>query len=269
MTRVAVIVPFRDRGVDPLRQRNLDAVESQWARWVSEGEGREVLTVSDGRDGDAQFNRSAAYNRGVAYASPATDVYLFAESDMLIHFDQIDLAVAMALETPGLVVPFTRYCYLSEDASGWVRAGVAPQVPRPEWVKGNGSSIGAINVVSRATLDAIGQWDETFEGSWYDDDAMRVAFTRCAGPTRWVDGPAYHLFHLPGWKGDHLTDEDRAATARNKARLAQYRAARTPEQIRMLTKGLSNGGLIERPASDEVPLALQPDGYVIPKRSIP
>lgn len=89
----------------------------------------------------------------------------------------------------------------------------------------------------RATLDLIGQWDEGFEGNWYDDDAMKIAFELCAGPTRWIDGPAHHLYHLPGWKGDHLTAADRAATAANKARLRLYQRAEQPAQIRELTSG--------------------------------
>ncbi len=81
-------------------------------------------------------------------------------------------------------------------------------------------SIGAINIVSRATLNKVGGWDECFEGNWYDDVAMKIAFEKVGGITRWVDGPAFHLYHLPGHTGDHLTDADRAATA---ARCGRHR----------------------------------------------
>jgi hypothetical protein len=66
---------------------------------------------------------------------------------------------------------------------------------------------------------------------------MNRAFEVAAGPTRCVNGPAYHLYHLPGWKGDHLTDEDRAATERNKARWQLYLGATSGERIRELTAG--------------------------------
>lgn len=231
----AFLVPFRDRGIDPLRQANLDRVLHHWSLW-SPG-GGEWLVVDDGRDGDAQFNRSAAYNRGVAVAD--ADVYVFTESDMLIRYDLIEEAIALALESPGLVVPFTQYRYLSADDSESVRLGAQPDEFTPELILDNGSSIGAINVVSRETMQLVGRWDEKFEGSWYDDDAMKVAFDVCAGPTRWVRGPAHHLYHLPAWRGDHLTAEDRVATQRNHRRYMEYQnAGYSPGRIRELTMGV-------------------------------
>jgi hypothetical protein len=67
---------------------------------------------------------------------------------------------------------------------------------------------------------------------------MHIAFDICAGPTRWIDGPSWHLYHLPGHEGTHLTPEDKAATARNKQRWQLYTQATTPDQIRRLTSGL-------------------------------
>jgi len=228
----AVIIPFRDRGIDPLRQANLECVRQHWER------GAYVpLIVSDGRDGDQQFNRSAAYNLGVAMA-PRAQVYIFAESDMLIDLRQLQEAIELAAQAPGLVVPFTEYRYLSQSGSAAIRElETKPHDIAPEWVMSNGRSIGAINVVSAATMAMVGRFDEAFEGNWYDDDAMKRAFEIAAGPTRWVDGPAFHLFHLPGWKGPHLTAADRAATARNKQRLGLYQDAASAARIRELTAG--------------------------------
>lgn len=235
MTRVAVVIPFRDRGVDPLRAANLVRVLDHWDYW-SQTEAR-VHVVDDGRTGIAPFNRSAAYNLGRQRAGSA-DVIVFAESDMLIELGQIREAVDQAVSAPGLVVPFTRYHYLSDADSQHVRAGlIGPAQCAPEYTMANGRAIGAINVVSADTLNAISQWDESFEGSWYDDNAMKIAFERCAGPTRWVTGAAHHLYHLPGWTGDHLTDADRAATAANRHRLRMYRNAHNADRIRDLTTG--------------------------------
>lgn len=141
--RVAVVVPFRDRGIDPLRKANLDRVLDHWRC------GNFAPTVvSDGRDGDAQFNRSAAYNAGVR-ACPAADVFVYTESDMLIAREQIDEAVGQAVSTPGLVVPFTQYRYLGPEASTLVRADELDAANcDPDSVMDNGRSIGAINVVS-------------------------------------------------------------------------------------------------------------------------
>lgn len=222
----AVIIPFRDRGRDPLRQANLDRILEHWQGW-------DLHIVDDGRNGDQQFNRHAAYNKGAQQTT--ADVLVYAESDMLIDHNQIHQAI-QAAETPGLVVPFTERHELSPDSSELVREHkIHPSQGRADVIKPKPRRIGAINVISRHTLTLIGQWDEQFEGSWWDDRSMHIAFDKCAGPTRWIDGPSYHLYHLPGYEGDHLTREDRAATARNHQRWRSYRRATTPEQIRELT----------------------------------
>lgn len=220
-----VVIPFRDRGTDPLRSLNLERVYSSW----DDEHGWPVVVTSDGRSGTAQFNRHAAYNRGIGLAldnTPDADALIFCESDMLIDIGQVDEACRLACESLGMVVPFTEYKYLDPlDSQAVRRDRKHPSECRPQWTKHSGKSIGAINVVSRDTLDAFGRWDESFEGNWYDDDAMKLAFDTLCGPTRWVDGPAYHLYHLPGHRGSHLTDEDKAATKANKARLMSYKYA--------------------------------------------
>lgn len=227
---IGIIIPWRDRGKDPLRAANLRRVTQQWDDF-------EITTVvADRGHGDDQFNRSAAYNRGIQTLT-GMDVYVFCESDMLIDKGQVYKAAALSVHGPGLVIPFTEYRYLSPRDSEKVRNGEDHTKCKPSWTMADGRSIGAINVVSAMTMNLIGQWDEKFEGNWYDDDAMARAFEVCAGPTRWVDGPAYHLHHLPGHRGDHLTDEDKAATERNKDRLQLYRWATTPARIRELTRG--------------------------------
>lgn len=236
--KTAVVIPFRARGNGALREANLARVTEHWA-----GYDCEVLVTSDGRSGDEQFNRSAAYNRasvrGLESASNA-DVFVFSESDIIISYEQVDRAVALAADSPGMVVPFSWFMALTREDSASVRAHeVDPSdcIRRATTVKGHRGSIGAVNVVSRHTLDLVEGYDESFEGAWYDDDAMKIAFEVCAGPTRWVEGSAYHLYHLSGGRGGHLTNEDRAATARNRQRYRLYQQARTPEQIRALTAG--------------------------------
>lgn len=229
--RIGVIIPFRDRGVDSYRAANLERVVKLW-----ESYDMTPSVVSDNRAASAQFNRSAAYNHGYALNADA-DVLVYAESDMLIEVEQVRDGIQEAMAQPGLVVPFTEYRYMSREDSVFIRGGDHPGDYKPESVMANGRSIGAINIVSRKTMEAIGQWDERFEGSWYDDNAMQRAFEVCCGPTRWVNGPAWHLYHLPGWTGDHLSNEDKAATLRNKRRYRSYVMAQTPERIRALTGG--------------------------------
>lgn len=233
-----VIIPWRDRGIDPLRSANLHRVQEQWADYDLP-----VIVSGDGRDGDAPFNRSAAYNRGIAAATDA-EVFILAESDMLIDVEQIAKAAVLATQQLGLVMPFRTYHALSPENSEKVRAGeLTPvqAVSEPGNERTAAVHGGAINVISRSTYYAVGRYDEQFEGAWYDDDSMKRAFDICCGPTCLVDGPAYHLYHLPGGTGDHLRPGDKAATARNKARHGRYLRASTPAHIRALTTEGSHG----------------------------
>lgn len=258
MTRVAIIIPFRDRGLDPLRQANLENVLWHWDLYRAP-----VIVTDDGRTGNSPFCRSATYNKGAAQTD--ADILIYTEADMLIHYDQIDKAVALAAEQPGLIVPFTRQKKLSPRESEQVRAGIAPihfdcplSQPKPDHGDGNcptcgflfstacrrlvggePDNYGCINVISRETLNAIGKWDELFEGNAHDDCAMWHAFNIAAGPTRFVQGDAYHLYHTES-VGPDTSPEDKAATERNYRRMQTYMQARTPEEIRHLTAGGQN-----------------------------
>lgn len=226
MPSAALVIPFRDRGHDPLRAANLRRVLGWW-----KSAGVFVNVVSDGRDGDQQFNRSAAYNRGAELAANA-DVIVYTEADMLIPFEQIAEGIRLAAQTPGLVVPFDLYAYLSPEDSERVRNGEDPAGFTPEKTIANGRSIGAVNIVSRETLTLMGGYSEQTEGSWYDDRIAQRQAEVCAGPTHWIAGPAYHLYHLPGWTGTHLSDEDKAATARNRALWRHVKGLSTPDRMR-------------------------------------
>jgi hypothetical protein len=234
---VEVIIPFRDRGIDPRRGANLDVVDAWWFM-----HGFDPKVVTDGLEGDAQFNRHRAYNRAVA-ANPA-DVYVFTEADMLIHPDQITQAVRLAVRKPGLVVPFTQYRYLDDTSTEVLRDGYHDDsISKPHWwgepahsptsvfawipesTMDNGRSIGAVNVVSRETLELTGGFTEATEGNWYDDRIIEEGFKfLCDQPTQHVPGPAVHLYHLPGHAGDHLTEADKRATRRNRDILVRLRA---------------------------------------------
>lgn len=231
--RVQVILPFRDRGIDPRRAANLEVVHAWWYT-----HGFDSHIVTDGLEKDAQFNRHKAYNAAVSMF-PETDVYVFTEADMLIHPSQVWEAARLAYVQRGLVVPFTQYRYLSDNTTASVRdnyhdsgepdtdlaawwglpAGHPASVFQmtPESTMDNGRSIGAVNVVSAETLKITGGFTEATHGNWYDDNIIEEGFAFLTGSkTRFVDGPAVHLYHLPGWTGEHLTAEDRQATALNR-----------------------------------------------------
>jgi len=226
-----LISAFRDRGKDPNRKANLDSALTWW-----EDHGITPIMVDDGRSGEDHWNRSAAYNRGAQLS--AADVLVYSEADMLLPVDQIHQGVQLATEAPGLVVPFSRFMAMTEHDSNLVRERqLHPSQAAAEQIRGDRQSIGAVNIVSRETLATIVRFDEKFEGHAYDDDATERALSICAGPTRFIDGPAWHQWHVPGafYATPESTRSDRQATARNKARWGLYRGVRTPDQIRKLT----------------------------------
>lgn len=230
--KAAIVTAFRDRGRDPNRPANLKRVSEHWAAspW-------EHLVVDDGGSGYEPFNRSRAYNRALRLTD--ADVLVYAEADLIVPFEQIEQGIALAAEASGLVVPFHQFLEICEEDSIRVRRReIQPHETRHQQVRGDYQSIGAVNILRRDSIDAIGQWPEEFSGAWFDDDACRHAFDVCCEQkTRFVNGPGWHLYHLPGASGKHLTAQDRAATARNKRRYRQYLAATTPDQIRALTSG--------------------------------
>jgi hypothetical protein len=234
-----VVIPWRDRG-DPDRAANRAAV----FRYLQKTGVGTIIEASDGRDRHEPFNRSAAYNRGMSQL-PA-DVYVFCEADLLVPARQLQDAVRVALLRPGLVVPFSVYRYLNLNTTRRVRDwGADPFTAVAERTMADRTSVGACNVVSAETMRLVGCWDETFDGWGYDDRAMCHAFTVASGTrTRFITGPAVHLWHPPGWQagqqfagGGEVSERERAATARNKGRYRRYVAARDPYTVRRLTSG--------------------------------
>lgn len=235
----AVIIPWRDKG-DRARKRNLDAVTKHLDGCLPD---IPTCVIGDGRTGP--FNRSAAYNHALSYVK--ADVYVFHEADMIVDPDALRTAIRLAGDAPGLVVPFDVYHYLSRDATKAVVDGkIEPQELAAERRMADGRSVGAVNVVSATTMKAIGCWDETFAGWGYDDRAMALAFQVATGaPTRFVSGLGIHLWHTPGWQAGgrfaggtrQVSAVEQAATDANAARYRRYKAARTPDDIRLLTSG--------------------------------
>lgn len=244
MTRAVFIVPWRDKG-SPVRRANLHAVLDH----LNRAQLGDVVVVGDARDRGAPFNRSAAYNRGVAMHPPTPGlVYCFHEADMIVAPDQLRAAIQLADKAPGLVIPFDTYRYLSATDSASVHDGADPWACTPERVMADGRSTGPINVLSWETMQQVGRWDETFEGWGFDDRAMARAFQIATGtPTRFIPGPGYHLWHEPGWAAGGrfiggsrtLSAFEQRATENNRRRLHDYLLAKTPQRIRELTAGMA------------------------------
>ena len=207
MVTIAVVIPWRDSG-DPHRRRNAEHVAGYY-RHLDVGP---VIISGDGAD-EGPFNRHRAYNRG--YVQASTDVVLWNEADTLIPRAQIEQAADLAMQTPGLVLPYDQRYELDPRGARLVWAGVDPfTCESTERVWAPRASIGQAGITSRTTMQAIGgRWPEQFAGWGYDDDAMVHVFATLAGPTRWVAGRGVHLWHPLAYQ--QQTPEQRAATERN------------------------------------------------------
>lgn len=235
---VVVVIPWRDKG-DPHRKANFDLVLDR----LLDLDIGEVLVCDDGQT-SGPFNRSAAYNAGRRHR-PKADVYVWHEADMLVSATQLRSAIGLAAREPGLVVPFNTYAYLSETSTAQVLDGHPVTALPVDYVMNDGRSVGAVGVTSTATMQAVGQWDERFIGWGYDDRAMCQAFHIATGhDTRYCPGYGFHLYHEPGWAAgdrfyggaENIAMDEQQATEANKRRLQRYREARTPDQIRALTR---------------------------------
>lgn len=228
-TSIATVIPWRDGG-DPDRRTN-------YAHVVGYYEALDLGPVIVADDGNTAgpFNRSAAYNRGLAQTT--ADVILWNEADTLIPLDQILTAAWLAEQGPGLVVPYTERHEL--DPAQTIRVhedGVDPFTLTGAIVYPDGASIGQAGVTSRATMDLIGgRWDEGFKGWGYDDNAMIYIFDTLAGYTRWVEGKGVHLYHLPCFVSP--SPEQSEATAANAQRFHDIRQLTGPDLHAYLNSG--------------------------------
>lgn len=177
---VAAIMPYRSNG--PERDAAWLYVRGGW-------EDAAVYCVDDGGD---PFSRAASINLGIA-ARPA-DVYVITDADMIVDSAQIHDAIEQAAETPGIVVAFDRYCYLTQTGTQAILAGHdGPWEPFVQFTYEK--SVGGVLAISRHTWDLVGGFDPRFRGWGMEDTAFEIACRTLAGPTRKIPGTAYHLWH--------------------------------------------------------------------------
>jgi hypothetical protein len=177
--------------------------------------------------------RAAAINRAVAATDG--DVIVQVDSDSLVPHDAIRLAIDMASTADGLVVPHSRYLYLTEAVTAEVLAGRGdPMACGPDDCDSHGpNGVGNAVVFSRATWRQAGGYDERMR--FGDDAAFAYACEAFTGqPTRRVGGDVVHLWHprpamsIPGTP--EYLDEF--------VRVGEYRdaAAAGPDAVRRLVE---------------------------------
>lgn len=175
-------VPYRPDGGQ--RDRLWQACSRRWATLFADAE------IHTGDHDGEPFNRSAARNQA---AVGDWLVAVFADADVMVEgCEQVDAAVALATRTGQMVFAHTWRAGLGEDATGQVLAGAEPAtVEHEEWDRNTYSGCYA---VPRSLWNAVGGFDERYQGWGYEDLAFMRACAALGGVER-VPGTIYHLWH--------------------------------------------------------------------------
>lgn len=208
-----VVIPWRDGGC-PWRCQALDYTLG-WLRPAAEP----ILADAGG----PIFSRADSINAGVPGDLADDDVLVALDGDLVIPWLQLRQAADLALEAPGMVLPYDEVRYLGERRTELVIDGASPWLAEPRWRFQPTEAtplVGGCNVLSGATYRAVGGWPGGFAG-WGCEDLAFADACAAVAPIRRVDGPMVHLYHPK--TGAYVAEDTLAANA---ARLTDLRGSR-------------------------------------------
>lgn len=205
----SVVVPWRSGGCR-FRLAAWEHVRTSWDGW-------DVHTADDGGQ---PFSRAASINQAVA-EHPA-DVYVIADADTLTDRLQVEAAVELAAWSPGLVVAFDRFAYLSRDGTKKVLdASATPAESLIAWTLD--LTVSSCVALSHETWETVGGFDPRFRGWGAEDVQLEVACAALCAETRRIPGTCFHLWHPP----------ERERPRRNSGMVDEYLRLRSdPEGMR-------------------------------------
>lgn len=208
---VAVVIPFASD--DPYRLRALGFVQTFYAEQIWP-DGWTVRVAGDTAEG-RPFSRARAINHGVSLGGE--EIVLVNDADTIVAPWQLLRAVAYARGAPGLVYGYYRYRRLSRRATENLDCWQDAFHSEVEWQMLEAPSV-SVMAIRRADFDALGGFDERFEGWGYEDIDFS---TRAAGlaPLRRIDGDLFHLWHCERGSGDAPADADPRLVEQNLIRL--------------------------------------------------
>lgn len=191
--RIRALVPrLADEGE---RDRLWEYCRAHW-----ETELPEMEIVEGAHEGDGPFNRSAAINRA---AEGEWDVAVILDSDVLLDADKVRAGIAAAAESGWLVLPYRDRNMISRQGTSRILGGFRGSWRR--WIVAREAErVSCCVIIPRALWDAVGGFDERFEGWGGEDEAFYAACKAIAGAER-LDGEVWHLFHQLSPHRDHRT----------------------------------------------------------------
>jgi hypothetical protein len=212
---VAILVPRR-AGI-PERDR-LWAFAREW--W--ERDHPDWPIVEGHHDGPGPFNRAKAINTA-AEAAGAWDVALVIDADVLCNPQAIREGVQRAADGGYLVVTHNARIMLTRVGTEKVLAGYrGPWKEKGMVEKTWPDSVSCSVAIPRTLWDAVGGFDENFEGWGFEDTAFTLAAEHVSGRLLgFVHSECWHLWHTRGPDAKPSSPTFRA----NKARRDAYEAA--------------------------------------------
>lgn len=221
MTATPILVPRRADG------GHRDHV---W-RWLRAELERDLpgFPIVEGHHELGPFSRSAALNRAAREAPPWREAIVL-DADTYVNPDQLRRAVRRARKTGRLTYAFDELHALDRPGTLQVLDGYRRSWSRfVKWSRPARIAHSSALVVPREAWDAVGGFDELFEGWGFEDVAFRRAVNGLHGPELRVEGPAWHLWHP---RSSHKVDEDELVQSARE-RGARYKRA-DPAELEVL-----------------------------------
>lgn len=254
--RVIILVPRREGFPD--RDALWGWVRNWWQEELPE------LEIFEGHSEQGQFNRSCAINRASGLADweqeKRWDLAVVIDADVICDPTRVRQGIQMAIDSQRMVMPFTVRKDLSAEGSKAIMTGY-----RGTWTpfvrRTYNNIVSCVNIVPRALWDAVGGYDENFNGWGFEDNAFMAACrTFMHGPELRIRGEVWHFYHATAAEGKQGT----ATHARNKLRADLYLKAQGNEEAITKLKSLAAPGFDHRPAG--IPRILHRTIPAIPNR---
>jgi len=191
MTRTVILVPRReDHGH---RDRLWAVCRARWERLLPD------VPIVEGHHDDGPWNRARALNRAAREAG-AWDLAIVIDADVMLPLAQVREAIDAAARTGRVTWAHTGWREWTREATEGVlrdpSSVMGPSLPALDVRKETPISWSCCMVVPRAVWDALGGFDERFEGWGGEDTAFAAAVQGLHGWGR-VDGVVTNLWHDP------------------------------------------------------------------------
>lgn len=184
MPRFSIVCAWQDLG-DPARRASHEWTRAYWRRHFPEAELVEAEPLL--------FTRARGLNAAIRVAR--YDVILQADPDTVVPVEQAREAVRLAGEADGLVIPYDRYLYLTEEATRRLHERGVRSFGEDDCEFSGSGGAGPVTAFSRSTWELARGYDERF-GLWGGDDAaFAYACAAFVGEERRIAGPALHSWH--------------------------------------------------------------------------